>query len=189
MRIGILGGTFDPVHFGHLYLAEKVCQRMRLKKIIFIPTYLTPHKRDIRITSAVHRYKMAALAVKRNKRFEISDIEIKRKGRSYSVETLKALRKKYGASAEMFFITGSDSLKDIDKWKNLKTITRLCRFVIVSRPGFELKNIHPDFVVLKIDAKDISSTMIRKRIKSGGGIKKMVPQAVRDYIDKHGLYV
>jgi len=188
MRIGILGGTFDPIHFGHLYLAEKICQNLNLKKIIFVPTYVTPHKKDVDISSAIDRYRMVSLAIAKNKGFEISDIEIKRKGRSYSVETLKALRKRYGASAEIFFITGSDSLKDIDKWKNLKAITRLCKFAVVKRPGFGLRNIPSNFIVLKISAKDISATMVRQRIKDGKGVEKMVPRSVRNYINKHRLY-
>lgn len=189
MRIGILGGTFDPIHNGHLYLAKKVLQRLRLKKIIFIPTYLTPHKRDRIITPALHRYRMVKLAVSKNKRFEASDIEIRRKGRSYSVDTLKFLRKKYGSSAELFFIAGSDSLKDIDKWKNLKTITRLSTFVVVERPGFKLKDVPSDFMVLKINAKDISASAIRKNIKCGRGIKKTIPSSVKTYIGRHGLYL
>lgn len=189
MRIGILGGTFDPIHLGHLYLAKKICQNLNLKKIIFVPTYVTPHKKDVDISSAIDRHRMVSLAIAKNKRFEMSDIEIKRKGRSYSVETLKALRKKYGVSTEIFFITGSDSLKDIDKWKNLKTITRLCKFVVVKRPGFGLRNVPSNFLVLKIGAKDIRATMVRQRVRKGRSIEKMVPHSVRSYINKHRLYV
>ena len=189
MRIGILGGTFDPIHNGHLYLAKKVLQKLRLKKIIFIPTYLTPHKRNIKITSALHRYRMVKLAVSKNKRFEVSDIEIRRKGRSYSADTLKLLKKKYGKSAEIFFITGSDSLKDINKWRNLETITKLSTFVMVKRPGFKLKDVPSDFMVLKINAKDISSSAIRKNIKCGRSVKKTIPSSVRDYISRHSLYI
>ncbi len=188
MRIGILGGTFDPIHFGHLYLAKKVCQKLKLKKVIFIPTYLTPHKRNIRITSAIDRYRMASLAIKKNKRFEISDIEVKRKGRSYTAETLRSLRKKYVSSAEIFFITGSDSLRDLNKWKGLRAITKLCKFIVVKRPGFKLKAIPPSFLVLKIDARDISATLIRKRVKEGKSTRNLLPQTVRDYIDRYKLY-
>ena len=114
MRIGLLGGTFDPIHNGHLYLAKKVSSKLSLEKIIFIPTYLPPHKTDVKITPARHRYNMVRLAIAGNKRFEASNIEIKRKGRSYSVETLRQVRKRYGNSAEIFFITGSDSLQEHD---------------------------------------------------------------------------
>ena len=121
MRIGILGGTFDPIHLGHLYLARKVLSKFSLNKIIFIPVYLPPHKKNIKITDAKHRCNMLKLAVANYKRFKVSDIEIKRKDLSYSVETLHEFRKQYGVSTELFFITGSDSLKELHKWKNLKT--------------------------------------------------------------------
>ena len=117
MRIGILGGTFDPVHNGHIYLAKKVCQRLKLSKIIFIPAYIPPHKKGTKVTQARHRHNMLKLAIRGNKIFKISDMEIKRKGRSYSVQTLRQLRKRYGQKAEIFFITGSDSLQELDKWK------------------------------------------------------------------------
>jgi nicotinate-nucleotide adenylyltransferase len=189
MRIGILGGTFDPIHNGHLYLAEKVSAELHLDKIIFIPAYLPPHKTDIKVTPARHRYSMLKLAIENNKKFEISGIEIRRKGRSYSVDTLKELRKKYGLSAEMFFITGSDSLKDLDKWKDLKGILLLSRFVLVERPHFEIRTNPKDFIILRIDAKDISSTEIRDRIKKAQPINKLLPSKIREYIKKYNLYL
>ena len=102
MRIGILGGTFDPVHKGHIYLAKKVCAKLRLDKIIFIPSYLPPHKIGVKVTSARHRFNMLKLAIHGNKKFKISDMEIRRKGRSYSVETLRRLRKKYARKQNYF---------------------------------------------------------------------------------------
>nr|MBU1328514.1 nicotinate-nucleotide adenylyltransferase [Candidatus Omnitrophota bacterium] len=187
MRIGILGGTFDPVHNGHVYLAEKTCAKLRLDKVIFIPTYLPPHKKGIRVTTAKHRFNMLKLAIQANKKFKISDMEIKRMGRSYSVETLRRLRKKYGAKAELFFITGSDSLKELDKWKNLKEIFTLCKFVIVERPGFKVKRKPDDFILLNINAKDISSSDIRNRIESKS-VKSLIPAKVKAYIARHKLY-
>lgn len=189
MKIGILGGTFDPVHLGHLHLAKKVCQKLRLSKIIFIPTYLPPHKKSIKITPAKHRYNMLKLAIKGYRKFTASDIETKRKGRSYSVITLRQLRKKYGPKAELFFITGSDSLKELDKWKNLNEILKLSNFVIVKRPHFEFKNIPEGFIVVDIKAKDISATEIREKIRMGASIVHIIPKGVREYIDKHRLYL
>ena len=188
MRIGLLGGTFDPIHKGHLYLAKKVSSKLSLEKILFIPTYLPPHKIDVKITPARHRYNMVRLAIAGNKRFKASDIEIKRKGRSYSVETLRQVRRRYGNSAEIFFITGSDSMQELDKWKDLRGILRLCSFVVVKRPGFAIKNISADFLTLSVDAKDVSSTNIRSRIKKGRSIAKAVPKRVREYIKRHRLY-
>ncbi|MEE8317448.1 MAG: nicotinate-nucleotide adenylyltransferase [Candidatus Omnitrophota bacterium] len=188
MRIGILGGTFNPIHLGHLYLARKVLDKLSLEKIIFIPTYLPPHKKNTGITEIRHRYSMVRLAIAGNRSFEVSDIEIKRKGRSYSVETLRQIRKRHGDSAEIFFITGSDSLKELDSWKGLKEILMLSRFVIVKRPGFAIRNISRDFIMLDVDAKDISASSIRKMIKKGEPISGVVPKEVVSYIKRHGLY-
>jgi len=189
MKIGILGGTFDPVHKGHLYLAKKVLRKLRLDKIIFIPTNLPPHKKTAKVTPARHRFNMLKLAIGSDKRFKISDIEIKRKGRSYSVETMKLLRKKYGSSVEFFFITGSDSLKELSKWKDLKEFLQLCKFVVVKRPDFPIKRDLDDFIILHIGAKDISATDIRDRVKKGRSINKIVPRKVLSYIKKNRLYL
>jgi len=188
MRIGILGGTFDPIHNGHLYLAKKVCQRLRLDRVIFIPAYLSPHKTDIKITAARDRYNMVRLAIADKRIFEISDIEVKKKGRSYSLETLKQLRKRYGFASEIFFITGSDSLRDIHKWKGLDTIARLCKFIVVKRPGFAIKNVPAGFMVIDVDARDISATAIRRMVGNNRSIRKLVPRRVADYIYAHRLY-
>lgn len=189
MRIGILGGTFDPIHLGHLHLAKKVRDKLSLDKVIFIPTNLPPHKKNIKVTQARHRYNMVKLAIENYKRFEVSGVELKRKGRSYSVETLKHFRKRYGASAEIFFITGSDSLIDIDKWKSFKRILRLCKFVVVKRPRFKIRDILGEFIAFDIDAKDISSTKIRDKTKNRQRIEKFVPKKIEKYIQMHNLYV
>lgn len=205
MRIGILGGTFDPVHNGHLYLAKKVYHKLKLSRIIFIPAYNPPHKKVIKLTHSRHRYNMLKLAVSDSKAYKISDMEIKRRGKSYSVETLKRLRKRYGAKAELFFITGSDSLRELGKWKDMEEILKLCRFVVVERPGFRAgrsckagikhkKTQIRDFYsrrlfFLKINAKDISATMVRNRIKTGESLAGLVPGRVVEYIYRNKLYV
>ena len=188
MRIGILGGTFDPVHKGHLYLAKKALKKLSLNRIIFIPTNLPPHKKSFKVAPARHRYNMLKLAIGSDKNFKLSDIEIKRKGRSYSVDTMKVLRKKYEKPIELFFITGSDSLKELRRWKNLKEFSRLCKFIVVKRPGFKMEDIPRRFVMLDINAEDISSTDIRRRIKNLRSIDKMVPGKVKGYIKRHKLY-
>jgi nicotinate-nucleotide adenylyltransferase len=188
MRIGILGGTFDPVHNGHIYLAKKACATLRLDKIIFIPTYLPPHKKDIKITSARHRFNMLKLAIQDNKKFKLSDMEIKRRGRSYSVETLRRLRKKYGKKAKLFFITGSDSLKELHNWRNLQEILKLSRFVVIERPGYKLNNVPDGVIVIKIGAKDISATDIRNRLRTNKPVGRLIPRLVKVYIHRHELY-
>ncbi|MDP8230227.1 MAG: nicotinate-nucleotide adenylyltransferase [Candidatus Gorgyraea atricola] len=188
MRIGILGGTFDPIHNGHIHLARELCKRLALKKIIFIPTYIPPHKPDIRISSGTHRHNMVKLAIARSKKLELSGIELKRKGKSYSVDTLRQLKRRYGKKAQFFFITGSDSLKDIDKWRDIEEILRLCTFVVVKRPGFSMRNIDPRFLTLHINAKNVSSSDIRRKVKDRQSITRLVPASARNYIEKRGLY-
>ncbi|MCX5687385.1 MAG: nicotinate-nucleotide adenylyltransferase [Candidatus Omnitrophica bacterium] len=188
MKIGILGGTFDPIHNGHIYLAKKVCQKLKLSKVIFIPAYLPPHKKGIKVTPAKYRYAMLKIALKNSKIFKISDIEIKRRGRSYSVETLRHLRRKYGPKVNLFFITGSDSLEELNKWKNLKEILKLCKFVVVKRPGFSIRKLKKDFIFFKINAKNISARDIRKKIRSGKPISNLMPDVVKNYIYKYKLY-
>ncbi|PIP68535.1 MAG: nicotinic acid mononucleotide adenylyltransferase [Candidatus Omnitrophica bacterium CG_4_9_14_0_2_um_filter_42_8] len=189
MRIGILGGTFDPVHNGHMHLAEKISKKLSLDKLIFIPVYIPPHKKGAKVTQARHRYNMLKLAVSGSKIFKLSDMEIKRKGRSYSIETLRRLKRKYGANAELFFITGSDSLGELDKWKNLEEILKLCKFVVVERPGFETGNPPENIIYLKVSAKDISATQIRSLIKTGRHLSGILPGMVERYIYRNKLYV
>ena len=189
MKIGILGGTFDPVHNGHMHLAEKISKKLSLDKLIFIPVYIPPHKKGAKVTQARHRYNMLKLAVSGSKIFKLSDMEIKRKGRSYSIETLRRLKRKYGANAELFFITGSDSLGELDKWKDLEEILKLCKFVVVERPGFKTKNPPENIIYLKVSAKDISATKIRGLIKTGRHLSDMMPHMVERYIYRNKLYI
>ncbi len=188
MRIGLLGGTFDPVHNGHTYLAGEVKKRLLLSKVIFIPAYIPPHKDKTFITPPQDRLKMLKLALEGRKGFALSDVEIKRRGKSYTVDTIKFFRRKYGNTARIFFITGSDSLRIIDKWKRLTDMTKICEFVVIKRPGFSLKKTRKAFTVMDIHAKDISSSEIRKKAAKGETLKGLLPVKVARYIKKHRLY-
>jgi nicotinate-nucleotide adenylyltransferase len=187
MKIGILGGTFNPIHLGHLILAEEVMEKLNLDKIIFVPTYLPPHKDNSDIAPALDRFKMVKLAIKGNERFSVSDIEIKRKGRSYTIDTVKEFKKLY-PNDELYFICGSDLLNYLDSWRDLDEILKLINFVVATRPGYPLDKIPAHIQRIDIRAIDISGFVIRQAIKNKKSFRYLVPEAVYRYINKRGLY-
>jgi nicotinate-nucleotide adenylyltransferase len=187
MKIGILGGTFNPIHIGHLILAEEVREKIGLDEVIFVPTYLPPHKDNSDIASAGARLKMVKLAIKGNRYFQVSDLEIKRDGRSYTIDTLKALKKRY-AHDELYFIIGSDLLKYLDDWKDLDEIIQMVSFVVATRPGYPLEKIPSHIYTIPIRAVDISGFEIRKAIKENKSFRYLVPERVLEYIRKERLY-
>lgn len=199
MKIGIMGGTFDPIHIGHLILAERVRDSKKLDQVIFIPTGVNPLKKDKNISSSVHRLEMLRLAIESNPYFSISTIEIERGGLSYTIDTLRALRVKY-KDDDLYFIIGSDIIFQLEKWKDFKELFKLCKFILVDRPGNEYKEIDEKIQELNINYQlsferitlplmDISSSDIRNRVKSKKSIKYLVPTNVEDYIKKHKLYL
>jgi len=187
MKIGILGGTFNPIHLGHLILAQEVMEKLNLEKIIFVPAYLLPHKDNSDIAPALDRFKMVKLAIKGNKRFSVSDIEIKRKGRSYTIDTVKEFKKLY-PNDELYFIIGSDLLNYLDSWKDLDEILKLINFVVATRPGYPLEKIPAHIFRIDIRAIDISGFEIRQAIKNKKSFRYLVPESVYRYINKRGLY-
>ncbi len=186
-RIGILGGTFNPPHFGHLVLAGEALRQLKLDKVIFIPALLPPHK-TLKGDDPRLRHKMTALACKNNPAFLVSTIELDRNAVSYSVDTLRELRKRYGASIEFFFITGSDSLKELKDWKENKKLLKLAHFVVAQRPGFPIKSQKRGITIIDMPSLDISSSMIRNRVKRSLSVKRLVPKAVIKFIKNHRLY-
>ena len=187
MKIGILGGTFNPIHIGHLILAEEAREKLNLDKIIFVPTFLPPHKDNSDIVPARDRLAMVKLAIKGNRYFSVSDIEIKRDGRSYTIDTLKEFKKKYGQD-ELYFIIGSDLLKYLDEWKDLDEINKLVKFVVVTRPGYPLEKIPSYIKTMAIRAVDVSAFEIRKCIKDNKSFGYLVPDSVYSYIINKKLY-
>lgn len=187
MKIGILGGTFNPIHIGHLILAEEVREKLRLDKIIFVPSYLPPHKDGIDIANAGHRHTMVGLAIKNNKYFMVSDIEIERDGRSYTIDTLKEFKRIYPGE-ELHFIIGSDLLKYLEEWKDLEDIIKLVKFIVATRPGYPLEKIPSHITTIPIRAVDISGFEVRRCIKGGKSFRYLVPEAVYKYIIKKRLY-
>ncbi|PIU83212.1 MAG: nicotinate (nicotinamide) nucleotide adenylyltransferase [Elusimicrobia bacterium CG06_land_8_20_14_3_00_38_11] len=184
MKIGIFGGSFDPVHNGHIEIAKKALRQLRLDVLYFVPAFLPPHKTR-KLTNVVYRKRMLRLAVKNYPKFKISDFEIKRK-KIYTYQTLKYFRKKY-KSAELYLIIGSDSAMDLKNWINVEEIKRLSKIVFAERKGYKVK-IKKDLLKLEGIIKDTSSTDIREKIKKYFSIKKLVPPVVEKYIKKNGLY-
>lgn len=187
MKIGILGGTFNPVHIGHLILAEEARETLGLDKVIFVPAHLAPHKDNIETAPAKERYKMISLAIKSNPFFSVSDIEIKRKGISYTIDTVREFRKEF-PRGDLFFISGSDLLKYLNEWKDLNEVIRMVRFVVATRPGYALDKL-PDYIKrVAIRAVDVSAFEIRKCIAEGRSFRYLVPEVVYEYIEKKKLY-
>lgn len=190
IHIGIMGGTFNPIHYGHLLAAEEARQQFNLQEIIFVPCARPPHKNHHDIVSPEDRYKMTCLAISSNKYFKSSDIEIKRNGMSYSQDTVIEFKKIYN-DAEIYFITGADAIAELDTWKNVSELSKLCQFIAVNRPKHKLK-IKEEYLkfihILEIPGVAISSTEIRQRIRQGKSIKYLVPEEVERYIYEHKLY-
>ncbi|MBR4643290.1 MAG: nicotinate-nucleotide adenylyltransferase [Selenomonadaceae bacterium] len=199
MKIGIMGGTFDPIHLGHLATAEAVRESFSLDEILFIPAARPPHKLGRPVTDEKHRLAMTILATRSNKFFKVSDMELKRTGLSYTLDTMNELYKTFGNSTELFFIIGADSLADLSKWHAAKELVEKCHFIATTRQGVDVnfsavenffgaaarKHIHR----VTTPGLEISSTDIREKIRSGRSIKYLVPEAVEEYILKEGLYL
>jgi nicotinate-nucleotide adenylyltransferase len=211
-RIGILGGTFNPIHLGHLRSAEEIAEDLELERVLFIPSAEPPHKGRSNLAPAPHRMAMVRLAIARNPRFRASAVEIERGGRSYSVETLRQLRTRLGSEYELYFILGLDAFREIESWKEYAAIFALAHLVVISRPPavLEAKRARVPVAVrsqfcyrprrgwihrsghtvlfrsvtpLAISASDIRSRLLRR-----GSIRYLVPPPVERYIARHGLY-
>ena len=191
MKLGIFGGTFDPVHHGHLIVAEYVREQAGLDRVLFIPTLISPHKTEGDATEAPHRLAMLREAVKANPFFEVSDVEIERGGVSYTVDTLRFMRGEH-ASDELFLLLGADNVRDFRTWKDPGEIVKQARLIVMNRPGFSGRPVDtelpPDVIRCTVPAVDISATEIRRRVTEGLPISYLVPPSVSSYIERHRLY-
>jgi len=192
MKLGFFGGTFDPVHIGHLIIAEWARTALELEKIVFMPAGDPPHKSNSQITPVRHRLAMVELAVADNLHFAVADFEAKKSGKSYTVETLRHLRQQYGDVAQLYWLIGSDSLLDLPNWYQPKEIFRLAQIVVYPRPGFPVKAANPNFrrQTLQLDAPEMnfSANQIRQRVRLGQSIRYLIPPVVAQYIDDNALY-
>lgn len=194
-KVGIIGGTFNPIHYGHLLAAEAAYEAFELSRVVFIPTGTPPHKIRV-MTSAEDRWMMAMLATNDCPHFSVSRVEIDRPGNSYTTDTLMAMRQKpYCEDAEFYFIVGLDALMLVETWKEPRELLNLCKFIAVSRPGYsfdELKKLPDEYqstiLTIEIPRLDISSTDIRTRVRNGESIKFLLPPTVENYIEKYSLY-
>jgi nicotinate-nucleotide adenylyltransferase len=186
-----MGGTFDPIHHGHLVAASEVQSRFQLDEVVFVPTGQPWQKGNIAVSPAEDRYLMTVIATASNPRFHVSRVDIERDGPTYTVDTLRDLRAQYGPKAQLFFITGADALAKILSWKDALEMLSLAHFVGVTRPGFELSDAHlpADTVTLvEVPAMAISSSACRARVAEGEPVWYLVPDGVVQYIVKRGLY-
>ena len=191
-----MGGTFDPIHYGHLVTAEEARIRFGLSQVIWVPSGQPPHKKEYDVSSPEHRYAMTLLAIVTNPHFEISRIELDRPGPSYAIDTVRALRQEWGEDIEPFFITGADAILEILTWREPRQLVGLCEFIAATRPGFDLAkveqmldpelraHVHP----VAVPGVEISSTELRERVRRGLPIKYLTPTAIEMYVSKHRLY-
>ncbi len=193
-RIGLFGGTFNPIHYGHVKAAESVQNIFSFDRILFIPSYLPPHKESVDVTSAAHRLKMVELALASFDRFFPSPIEIDAKGTSYSILTLNKIKEMF-PQTEVFFLLGIDAFLEIETWKDYEDVLEQCSFVVMSRPGFRLneaKDILTEkykIYLLSINTLDISSSEVRERARKNQSIEGLVPENVENYIKEKRLYL
>jgi nicotinate-nucleotide adenylyltransferase len=192
LRLGVMGGTFDPIHHGHLVAASEVAAAYNLDEVVFVPTGQPWQKADRQVSAAEDRYLMTVIATASNPRFSVSRIEIDRSGPTFTVDTLRALKAERGEKTELFFITGADALAQILTWQHVDELVGLAHWVGVTRPGHQL--IDPGFPegavsLAEVSAMTISSTDCRARVATGLPIWYLVPDGVVQYIVKRGLYV
>ncbi len=196
-RIGLMGGTFDPIHYGHLVTAEEAFVRFKLDKVVFIPSGNPPHKANRLVSDGSHRFIMAQMATITNPHFDVSRIEVDEEGPTYTVDTLKKLKAGEMKDAELIFITGADAILEICTWKNPQELFTLCRFAAATRPGYVVSDELVKSVsafgadrleFFEIPALAISSTDIRLRVKEARPVRYLLPDGVISYIIKNGLY-
>ncbi len=204
--IALFGGSFNPIHYGHLAIAEEIRDRLGLEKVVFVPCFLPPHKDAADIAEAGHRAAMARLATAGNPRFEVSTLEIDRGGKSYTIDTVRHFKESSGEKAQIYFLVGADMLKGISTWKDIEGLLRICRIVVVPRPGYDLTQalnyrflaaenadlatgLLENIVVQEAALLGISATDIRRRVREGKSIKYLLPDAVEQYIREQRLYL
>jgi nicotinate-nucleotide adenylyltransferase len=195
-RVGIFGGTFDPIHVGHLILAQEACFQLQLDCVYFVPAGDPPHKQERDVSWVEHRIRMAELATAEVDEFLVSRVEADRPGPHYTVDTVRLLQAELGAT-QLYFLMGMDSLRDLPTWRNPQWLIQQCKLVVLTRPDITLDwevleaalpGLRPQVILLDMPALEISSTALRQRIRTGGPIRHQTPRVVEAYIRKYRLY-
>lgn len=195
-RLGIMGGTFDPIHFGHLVAAEEARVQYELEHVVFMPTGRYEHKEARQYVSPEERYTMVVIATASNPYFSVSRLEVDRESPTYTIDTVRAVSEAYGG-AELYFITGADAVLDITSWKDYERLADFCRFIAVTRPGYDLSDLRaivstddrtPKIDAIEVPALAISSTDLRHRVGEGRPIRYLMPDSVANFIRKSGFY-
>lgn len=194
--IGLMGGTFDPIHCGHLILGEQAAEQLGLDTVLYVTTPNPPHKDGLAITDARHRFEMTRLAVDGNERFVCSDIEMRRAGPCYTVDTVREIRGLYGPEPRVYVLVGADEAAALTTWRDPRGLQELATVVVANRPGYEVEEVLARLPVdlaagimpLSIPGVDISATDLRNRVRGGRSIRYLVPEPVRRYIVDSGLY-
>lgn len=199
MKTGVLGGTFDPIHNGHLGIAGVACRQLGLERVLFVPAREPWLKGDRGIAPSRHRVEMIKLAILSDSRYNISYVDLEREGPSYTVDTLSDLRRELGSDAELYFILGMDALEGLVGWREPGRIVKMCHLVVARRPGVAmidlkaleagLPGISEKIVVIDNELYDVNSTEIRQRVAAGRSIEGLAPDAVARYIRENGLYL
>ena len=201
MRLVIFGGTFNPIHLAHVRVAESAFRELRFDRLLLVPAAEPPHKVSTGLAPAVHRLRMAELAAEGREDWQVSDVEIRRGGRSYAIDTVRTVTEEYGLDEPPFWLIGADMLQELDAWRDIGQLSRLCRFAVVARPGSTLDppaalvraigQAGVDAIrerIVPAPAIDVASTTIRALAAEGKPIDDLVPAAVAAYIREHGLY-
>ena len=204
--VALFGGTFNPIHYGHLSIAEEVRTKFNLDKVIFVPTCVPPHKDPSDLADGKQRSIMAYLATVTNPCFEVSTFEVDKGGKSYSIDTVKYFDQLYGGKVKLYFIVGADMLMEISTWKNIEDLLKICQFIAVPRPGYDIQKIFnqtflasdnysiasellENIAIENTAMLDISATNIRRRVKEWKSIKYLVPEPVEQFIHNQHLYL
>ncbi|MCI0656007.1 MAG: nicotinate-nucleotide adenylyltransferase [Acidobacteria bacterium] len=186
MRLGLLGGSFNPVHHGHLITALRAAEAVKLDRVLFIPAAVSPLKNGDDLAPAPHRWAMLRLALRGSGVFEASDLELRRGGVSYTIDTLREIKAQ--TRARLYWILGTDAARLLPRWKSIDEIRRLAEFIIVTRPGDRVAQNRPKEHIVKAPLLEISSSEIRERVRKGLTVRYLLPDAVEHYIRKKGLY-